>query len=112
MGRSPSPPREAAAPPSDLPEERESSRSTEQQPPRQREEVRRPAHAPTNPTPNNVLGVFGLSIRTTERDLDDEFGRHGRVEKVVIVYDQRVRVRLPRSRADEASRSDREDSDS
>jgi RNA recognition motif-containing protein len=37
-----------------------------------------------------VLGIFGLSIRTTERDLDDEFSQYGRVEKVVIVYDQRV----------------------
>ena len=37
-----------------------------------------------------MLGIFGLSIRTTERDLDDEFSRYGRVEKVVIVYDQRV----------------------
>jgi hypothetical protein len=37
-----------------------------------------------------VLGVFGLSIRTVERDLDDEFSRFGRVEKVTIVYDQRV----------------------
>jgi transformer-2 protein len=34
--------------------------------------------------------VFGLSIRTQERDLDDEFSRFGRVEKVTIVYDQRV----------------------
>lgn len=42
------------------------------------------------PNPSNVLGVFGLSIRTQERDLDDEFGRFGRVEKVTIVYDQRV----------------------
>lgn len=42
------------------------------------------------PNPSNVLGVFGLSIRSTERDLDDEFSRFGRVEKVVIVYDQRV----------------------
>ena len=42
------------------------------------------------PNPTNVLGVFGLSIRTTERDLDDEFSRHGRVEQVTIVYDQRV----------------------
>jgi hypothetical protein len=37
-----------------------------------------------------VIGVFGLSIRTQERDLDDEFSRFGRVEKVTIVYDQRV----------------------
>ncbi|KAI0723535.1 hypothetical protein C8Q76DRAFT_767401 [Earliella scabrosa] len=51
---------------------------------------RRPPHAPIQaPNPSNVLGVFGLSIRTTERDLDDEFSRFGRVEKVVIVYDQR-----------------------
>jgi len=42
------------------------------------------------PVPSNVLGVFGLSIRTQERDLDDEFSRYGRVEKVTIVYDQRV----------------------
>lgn len=40
--------------------------------------------------PTNVLGVFGLSIRTQERDLGDEFSRHGQVDKVVIVYDQRV----------------------
>lgn len=44
------------------------------------------------PNPSNVLGVFGLSIRTQERDLEDEFCRFGRVEKVTIVYDQRVRT--------------------
>lgn len=38
----------------------------------------------------NILGVFGLSVRTTERDLQDEFSRHGEIEKVVIVYDQRT----------------------
>ena len=37
-----------------------------------------------------MLGVFGLSIRTVERDLDEEFSRFGHVDKVVIVYDQRV----------------------
>ncbi|PPR03998.1 hypothetical protein CVT24_010491 [Panaeolus cyanescens] len=41
------------------------------------------------PIPSHVLGVFGLSIRTQERDLEDEFSRFGRVEKVTIVYDQR-----------------------
>ncbi|KAF7301580.1 RNA-binding domain-containing protein [Mycena indigotica] len=52
--------------------------------------ARRAAAAPPiAPTPSNVLGVFGLSIRTQERDLDDEFSRFGRVEKVTIVYDQR-----------------------
>ncbi|KAH6896392.1 hypothetical protein BKA70DRAFT_1116436, partial [Coprinopsis sp. MPI-PUGE-AT-0042] len=39
--------------------------------------------------PRASLGVFGLSIRTRERDLDDEFSRFGRVENVTIVYDQR-----------------------
>ena len=34
--------------------------------------------------------MFGLSIRTEERDLDEEFSRFGTVEKVTIVYDQRV----------------------
>jgi len=52
--------------------------------------ARRPPQAPVQaPTPSNVLGVFGLSIRTQERDLDEEFSRFGRVEKVTIVYDQR-----------------------
>ncbi|KAF8632396.1 hypothetical protein AX17_004837 [Amanita inopinata Kibby_2008] len=51
---------------------------------------RRPPHAPIKaPIASNVLGVFGLSIRTQERDLDEEFSRFGRVEKVTIVYDQR-----------------------
>ncbi|KAG6813201.1 hypothetical protein H0H92_013321 [Tricholoma furcatifolium] len=50
---------------------------------------RRAPHAPIAPIPSNVLGVFGLSIRTQERDLDEEFSRFGRVEKVTIVYDQR-----------------------
>lgn len=46
------------------------------------------------PNPSSVLGVFGLSIRTTERDLDEEFSRFGQVEKVTIVYDQRVSLAL------------------
>lgn len=50
----------------------------------------RPRHAPAAVEPGNVLGVFGLSIRTRERDLEDEFNRCGEVEKVVIVYDQRA----------------------
>lgn len=50
---------------------------------------RPPPTAPTVPV-SNVLGVFGLSVRTRERDLEDEFGKYGDVEKVIIVYDQRV----------------------
>ncbi|KAG8889632.1 hypothetical protein FRB98_003435 [Tulasnella sp. 332] len=51
---------------------------------------RRPPHAPQAPTPTQVLGVFGLSIRTVERQLDEEFGRYGTVDKVTIVYDART----------------------
>lgn len=56
-----------------------------------------PMRPPTAPRvePTNVLGVFGLSIRTRERDLEDEFGRFGEVDKVVIVYDQRVSCPIP-----------------
>ncbi|KJA16107.1 hypothetical protein HYPSUDRAFT_71627 [Hypholoma sublateritium FD-334 SS-4] len=69
------------------------SRSYHRSPPPYRGGRRSPpprrAHAPLQPNPSNVLGVFGLSIRTQERDLEDEFNRYGRVEKVTIVYDQR-----------------------
>lgn len=37
-----------------------------------------------------MLGCFGLSIRTKDIDLEEEFSRYGRVEKATIVYDQRV----------------------
>ena len=80
--------------------------------PRRSSPPRRPAHAPAvctshslivchttdmkfdakAPMPTKVLGVFGLSIRTQERDLEDEFGRHGAVESCCIVYDQRVGI--------------------
>lgn len=56
--------------------------------PRDSAEPRRAA--PTTAEANPVIGVFGLSVRTKERDLEDEFGKYGDVEKVVIVYDQRV----------------------
>ncbi|KAJ8457539.1 hypothetical protein ONZ45_g18271 [Pleurotus djamor] len=61
-------------------------------PPRRRSPApptKRASHAPVAPNPSSVLGVFGLSIRTQERDLDEEFSRFGRVDKVTIVYDQR-----------------------
>lgn len=58
----------------------------------------RPPNAPRVDA-NPVLGVFGLSIRTRERDLEDEFSRFGDVEKVVIVYDQRVSTDRPSSAA-------------
>jgi len=39
------------------------------------------------PPSNRCLGVFGLSLRTTERDLREVFSRFGPIEEVVIVVD-------------------------
>ncbi|CAG8800455.1 25916_t:CDS:2, partial [Dentiscutata erythropus] len=41
------------------------------------------------PDPSHVLGVFNLSLRTTEKDLQLIFERYGRVNQVTIVYDHR-----------------------
>ncbi|ODN00666.1 Transformer-2 protein beta [Orchesella cincta] len=40
-----------------------------------------------NPSPNKCLGVFGLSLRTTERDLKDVFSRYGPIEECTVVID-------------------------
>lgn len=44
-----------------------------------------------NPDPNSCLGVFGLSLHTTERDLREVFSKHGPLSDVCIVYDQQSR---------------------
>uniref|UniRef100_A0A3Q4HG77 Transformer-2 protein homolog beta n=1 Tax=Neolamprologus brichardi TaxID=32507 RepID=A0A3Q4HG77_NEOBR len=44
-----------------------------------------------NPDPNCCLGVFGLSLYTTERDLRDVFSKYGPLDDVSIVYDQQSR---------------------
>ena len=36
------------------------------------------------PEPNKCLGVFGLSLYTTERELEKEFGRFGVLEKTQV----------------------------
>uniref|UniRef100_A0A183CHI1 RRM domain-containing protein n=1 Tax=Globodera pallida TaxID=36090 RepID=A0A183CHI1_GLOPA len=41
-----------------------------------------------NPNPSPCLGVFGMSLHTTERDLKHLFGRYGEVESVQVVYDR------------------------
>jgi len=46
-----------------------------------------------NPKANKVLGVFGLSLYTDERALQDIFGKFGRVAKVTIIQDRQVGVR-------------------
>ncbi|KAH0623922.1 hypothetical protein JD844_007121 [Phrynosoma platyrhinos] len=44
-----------------------------------------------NPDPNCCLGVFGLSLYTTERDLREVFNKYGPIADVSIVYDQQSR---------------------
>jgi len=39
------------------------------------------------PEPSKCLGVFGLSLSATERDLEKEFNRFGALEKVQVVLD-------------------------
>ncbi|KAG2201643.1 hypothetical protein INT47_003869 [Mucor saturninus] len=41
------------------------------------------------PEMSNILGVFGLSLRTREIDLEEVFREFGTIEKVTIVYDHR-----------------------
>ncbi|KAJ3005384.1 hypothetical protein HKX48_000717 [Thoreauomyces humboldtii] len=40
------------------------------------------------PEPSNVLGVFGLSLWTTEEDLERLFGEHGAIQNISIIYDR------------------------
>ena len=42
------------------------------------------------PPETNCLGVFGLSLYTTERELEKEFSRFGPLEKVNVVLDGKV----------------------
>ncbi|XP_075464973.1 transformer-2 protein homolog beta-like isoform X2 [Ascaphus truei] len=44
-----------------------------------------------NPDPNCCLGVFGLNLCTTERDLREVFSKYGPIADVSIVYDQQSR---------------------
>ncbi|UYV67044.1 TRA2B [Cordylochernes scorpioides] len=38
-----------------------------------------------NPRPNNCIGVFGMSSRTDERDLDDFFSKFGEIENIKLI---------------------------
>ena len=39
------------------------------------------------PESSNCLGVFGLSLYTTERELEKEFSKFGPLEKVTVILD-------------------------
>lgn len=68
-----------------------SPRSRRRSPPRGgRNEANKEFHGTRDePEMSNILGVFGLSLRTREVDLEDVFREFGTIEKVTIVYDHR-----------------------
>jgi len=43
------------------------------------------------PETSKCLGIFGMSIYTDDRKLEDMFGKYGRVRKVAVVMDQRTK---------------------
>lgn len=43
-----------------------------------------------NPKPSRCLGVFGLSVYTTEDELYHIFSKYGPVERVQVVIDAKV----------------------
>ena len=43
------------------------------------------------PETSNCVGVFGLSLHTTERELEKEFSKFGPLEKCTVVLDKKVR---------------------
>ena len=43
-----------------------------------------------NPQPCRCLGVFGLSVYTTEQELHHIFSKYGPVERVQVVIDAKV----------------------
>lgn len=44
-----------------------------------------------NSSPSRCLGVFGMNLHTSERDLKDFFDRFGPIENVQVIYDQATR---------------------
>lgn len=40
--------------------------------------------------PSTVIGVFGLSLRTTREELEDLFTKFGTIEKCSVVFDRRT----------------------
>ncbi|KAM3957132.1 transformer 2 isoform 5-T5 [Aphomia sociella] len=43
-----------------------------------------------NPTPSRCLGVFGLSLYTTEQQINHIFSKYGQVDKVQVVIDAKT----------------------
>lgn len=58
---------------------------------RSRSRTRDPSIASEDPNPGNNLFVTGLSPRTELRDLEEMFGKFGKIEKAEIMYDPHTR---------------------
>lgn len=43
-----------------------------------------------DPSENCCLGVFGLSLYTTEREIKEVFGRYGPLDNINVVHDHQV----------------------
>lgn len=43
-----------------------------------------------NPDPSQVLGIFGLSLYTGEKDLREMLAKYGRITEVQVVYDHQT----------------------
>ena len=44
-----------------------------------------------NPKESRVIGVFGLSLYTGEKDLRDLLSKYGDIDRVQVVYDHQVK---------------------
>jgi len=42
------------------------------------------------PPPSKVLGVFGISLETTDRDLRKVFDKYGKLEDAMIINDRKT----------------------
>jgi len=58
--------------------------------PKRARRSRSPKRATSPIPPSRVLGVFGLSSSTTQRDLEEEFDRFGKLDKVDLIIDKRT----------------------
>ncbi|XP_068716045.1 transformer-2 protein homolog beta-like isoform X2 [Montipora foliosa] len=67
---------------------RRRSRSRSRSPYHSRHKRKRHVGSRDNPESSNCLGIFGLSLYTTERDLRQYFEKYGSVDSIQIVYDR------------------------
>ncbi|PAV84190.1 hypothetical protein WR25_06117 [Diploscapter pachys] len=69
------------------PVRRHSNRHSRSRTPPARRGGRFPANKRDNPDPSRCLGVFNLSVYTTDKDVKELFGEFGDIDKVDLIYD-------------------------